>query len=237
MAATHRAVYQVLEHGHIFSDPLAVAILGVDEDDNERRVLETPSSRRMRLFISLRSRFAQDTLATAWQNGVRQLLVLGGGLDTLSYRRELPSGLRVFEADRAETLAGEGFNRNERTFVTWLGVAPYLTEDAIWTTLKFIAALPGGADVVFDYSNPPHTLSPERHRPDAVSVPDAHSPVAANVHSLSHFDTADLHEQLHQIGFIRVNDLGPVEIAQRYLPDVTAHVAGTGGHIVHIATA
>src|ERR1700759_3477830 len=98
MAATHRAVYQGLEHGHIFSDPLAIAILGVDQDQ-ERQAVETPSSRRMRLFISIRTRFAEDTLAAAWKCGVRQMLVLGAGVDTYSYRRDKAGALRVFELD------------------------------------------------------------------------------------------------------------------------------------------
>jgi methyltransferase (TIGR00027 family) len=262
MAATHRAVYQGLEHGHIFSDPLAVAILGVDAEHAERQALETPSSRRMRLFIAIRARFAEDTLANAWQRGVRQLLVLGAGVDTYSYRRDKASALRVFEIDRRETmrpeparardplevtyvpvdveeptcaevLAAAGFNPNERTLITWLGVVPYLTEDAFWTALKSFAAFPGGAELVFDYSNPPQMLAPERHR-DGVPAVDAGAGVD---HGLSHFDTDELHERLRAIGFVHVNDLGPVGIAQRYLPDVTAHVAGTGSHIVHIATA
>jgi len=265
MAATHRAVHQVPEHGHIFSDPLAVAILGVDQDEMDRQARETPASRRMRLFISIRTRFAEGSLAVAYSQGVRQLLVLGAGLDIYGKRRTLPEGLRVFEVDRrtverlpsanpqqpraicfvavdfenenrVERLAAAGFNSNERTLVTWLGVVPYLTQDSIWATLKFLAGLPGGVDLVFDYSNPPHTLSPERHRSDGPHT-SATATDTANDHGLSHFDTAELHERLRDIGFVHVNDLGPVEIAQRYLPDVNAHVAGTGGHIAHIATA
>jgi methyltransferase (TIGR00027 family) len=261
MAATHRAVYQILEHGHIFSDPLTVGMLGVDGDEVESQGLETPSSRRMRLFISIRTQFAQAALADAWQRGIRQLLVLGAGLDTFSYRQGEADTLRVFEVDRrqfdrlppvtardvgdvayvavdledsncAELLAAAGFDRNQRTLVTWLGVVPYLTDDAFWTTLKLLAALPGGAELVFDYSNPPHTLSPERHRLEHKLVNDA----ANEDHGLGHFDTAELHERLREAGFVDLRDLGPVEIAQRYLPDVNAAVAGTGGHIVHIAT-
>ncbi|HEX4376244.1 MAG TPA: SAM-dependent methyltransferase [Steroidobacteraceae bacterium] len=262
MAATHRAVYQGLEHGHIFSDPLAVAMLGVDREHAERQSLETPSSRRMRLFIALRNRFAEGTLTDAWQRGVRQMLVLGAGLDTYSYRRDKADALRVFEVDRREAtrpeasgardplaityvpvdfeepdcgqvLAAAGFNPDDRTLVIWLGVVPYLTEDAFWSALKFFAALPGGAELVFDYSNPPQRLAPERHRDEDQTV------VAGNPehHGLCHFDTAELHDRLRTAGFIQVDDLGPVDIAQRYLPEVTAPVAGTGSHIVHIATA
>src|SRR5579864_6881553 len=104
-AATHRAAHQILEHGRIFSDPLAVAILGVDRDDIVRHARQTPSSRRMRLFISIRTRFAEDALAAAYGQGVRQLVVLGAGLDTYAYRRALPNGLRVFEVDHPATQA------------------------------------------------------------------------------------------------------------------------------------
>jgi len=267
-AATHRAAHQILEHGQIFSDPLAVAILGVDEDQIVRSVRQTPSTRRMRLFISIRTRFAEDALALAYGRGVRQLVVLGAGLDTYAYRSALPDGMRVFEVDHPATqafkherlaaagirlptavtfvpvdfehedcdsnLAAAGFDRKLRTFVTWLGVVPYLTEQAIWSTLGFIAGLPGGSEVVFDYSNPPDSLSPERRA--------EHDERAARVAELgeawlSYFDTAKLHERLHAIGFVQVDDLGPGEIAQRYLPDVAAPTSAAGGHIIHAATA
>lgn len=42
----------------------------------------------------------------------------------------------------------------------WLGVVPYLTKEAVWSTLGFIASLPNGAHVVFDYSDPSDSLSP-----------------------------------------------------------------------------
>ncbi|HWW21963.1 MAG TPA: SAM-dependent methyltransferase, partial [Steroidobacteraceae bacterium] len=229
-AATHRAAHQVLEHGRIFSDPLAVAILGVDQDDIVRHARQTPSSRRMRLFINIRTRFAEDSLASAYAHGVRQLVVLGAGLDTYAYRKELPDGLRVFEVDHpatqafkrerlaaahidlpsalsyvpvdferdgcGESLSAAGFDPNARTFVTWLGVIPYLTEQAIWSTLNYIARLPGGAEVVFDYSNPPDQLPPERRA--------EHEQRAAHVAELgeewlSYFDTETLHERLFAI--------------------------------------
>jgi methyltransferase (TIGR00027 family) len=267
-AATHRAAHQVLEHGRIFSDPLAVAILGVDQDDIVRHARQTPSSRRMRLFINIRTRFAEDSLASAYAHGVRQLVVLGAGLDTYAYRKELPDGLRVFEVDHpatqafkrerlaaahidlpsalsyvpvdferdgcGESLSAAGFDPNARTFVTWLGVIPYLTEQAIWSTLNYIARLPGGAEVVFDYSNPPDQLPPERRA--------EHEQRAAHVAELgeewlSYFDTETLHERLFAIGFRRLDDLGPHEIARRYLPEVAAPVSGAGGHIIHAATA
>jgi O-methyltransferase involved in polyketide biosynthesis len=38
---------------------------------------------------------------------------------------------------------------------------PYLTEEAVWLTLGFVASLPNGAYVVVDYSDPPASLSVE----------------------------------------------------------------------------
>jgi methyltransferase (TIGR00027 family) len=267
-AATHRAAHQVLEHGRIFSDPLAVAILGIDRDDIARQARENPSSRRMRLFISIRTRFAEDALAAAHVRGVRQLLVLGAGLDTYAYRSSLPNGFRIFEVDHpttqawkrerlaaanihspnaltyvpvdfehdscGERLVASGFDPNVRTFVTWLGVVPYLTEQAIWSTLGYIASLPGGAEVVFDYSNPPESLSPERraeHEQRAARVADLGEAW------LSYFDTTNLHGKLRALGFTALNDLGPGEIAQQYLPGVLAPVSDAGGHILHASTA
>jgi methyltransferase (TIGR00027 family) len=266
-AATHRAAHQILEHGRIFSDPLAVAILGVDQDDIVRHARQTPSSRRMRLFISIRTRFAEDALAAAYTHGVRQLVVLGAGLDTYAYRKKLPDGLKVFEVDHPATqafkrerlaaahielpsslsyvpvdferdtcgdqLSQAGFDPTVRTFVTWLGVIPYLTEQAIWSTLNYIAKLPGGAEVVFDYSNPPEQLPAERraeHEQRATHVAEL------GEEWLSYLDTETLHEKLYSIGFARLDDLGPHEIARRYLPEVAASVSGAGGHIIHAAT-
>jgi methyltransferase (TIGR00027 family) len=267
-AATHRAAHQLLEHGRIFSDPLAIAILGIDRDDIVRQARENPSSRRMRLFISIRTRFAEDALAAAHAQGVRQLLVLGAGLDTYAYRSSLPNGFRIFEVDHpttqawkrerlaaanirlpnaltyvpvdfehdscGENLVAAGFDPGVRTFVTWLGVVPYLTEQAIWSTLGYIASLPGGAEVVFDYSNPPQSMSSERraeHEQRAARVADMGEAW------LSYFDPAPLHQQLRGLGFVRLNDLGPGEIAQQYLPGVLAPVSDAGGHILHAATA
>ncbi|KAJ1564104.1 hypothetical protein HK096_009610, partial [Nowakowskiella sp. JEL0078] len=83
--AGHRAVHQDLEKGKIFYDPLATRILG----DNAHNVLadaSKPESKKIRLFIATRSRFAEDALAAAVSQGVRQLVVLGAGLDTFAYR-------------------------------------------------------------------------------------------------------------------------------------------------------
>ena len=49
-----------------------------------------PALRPMRLFIAARSRFSEDTLAACVARGVRQVVVLGAGLDTFRCAIRLP---------------------------------------------------------------------------------------------------------------------------------------------------
>jgi methyltransferase (TIGR00027 family) len=103
VAARHRAVHQVLESGRTFFDPLAWTILG---DDDQKRTLaearQNPQTRRLRLFIAARHRFAEDCLTSAVGRGTRQLVILGAGLDTFAYRNPHP-GLVTFEVDHPDT--------------------------------------------------------------------------------------------------------------------------------------
>jgi methyltransferase (TIGR00027 family) len=102
-AARHRAAHQILEGGRIFSDPLAVQILGTDAESVAQEAAAEPSRRRMRLFIAVRTRFAEDALAAAVEGGLRQLVVLGAGLDTFAYRSPFGDRLRIFEVDHPAT--------------------------------------------------------------------------------------------------------------------------------------
>src|SRR5208283_2552281 len=85
-AAAHRAAHQVLEQGRIFSDPLALRILGESAESITRDADKNRAGRAMRLFIAARTHFAEDALANAVECGARQLVVLGAGLDTFAYR-------------------------------------------------------------------------------------------------------------------------------------------------------
>jgi len=104
-AAGHRAAHQVLERGLVFADPLALRILGPDADDAIALAKERPERRGLRLFIAMRSRFAEDSARRAIAHGVRQILVLGAGLDTFAYRLEQTPDLRIFELDHPATQA------------------------------------------------------------------------------------------------------------------------------------
>jgi methyltransferase (TIGR00027 family) len=266
-AAFHRATHQVLEHGRIFTDPLALRILGIDAETLTREDQRHPSRRRMRIFIAARTRFAEDALAAAVERGVRQLVILGAGLDTYAYRGACRHRLRIFEVDHPatqawkhqrlaeaaiplppcltfapidferETLAkgleAAGFNPTEQTFFTWLGVLPYLTEEAVGSTLAFIAKLPNGVHVVFDYSDPPASLPADwraSHEKRAAHVAEFGEPF------LSYFESEKLRAKLIDLGFTEVEDLGPPQIAARYSPNRVRSLPEKGGHIVRATT-
>ena len=266
-AAFHRAAHQVLENGRIFTDPLALRILGMDANTIVREDEQHPSRRRMRIFIAVRTRFAEDALAAAVERGVRQHVVLGAGLDTYAYRGACRDRLRIFEVDHpatqawkrqrladaaiplppsltfapidferetlAQGLEAAQFNPAEQTFFTWLGVVPYLTAEAVWSTLSFIANLPNGAHVVFDYSDPPGSLPLEWRT--------GHEKRAAHVAELgeawlSYFEADELRAKLLKLGFSEVEDLGPPQIAARFFPNRGISLPDKGGHILRATT-
>lgn len=105
--ASHRAIHQLLDEPKIFSDPLALAILGPPSGPRwEKRLRQAKSgvARGLRTFLAVRSRFAEDRLDLARARGVIQYVVLGAGLDTFAYRtRRDPAELRVFEVDHPAT--------------------------------------------------------------------------------------------------------------------------------------
>lgn len=105
-AAAYRAVHQRVDGGVIFRDPYAVRILDADTLLTLDQMAADPSLRPMRLFIAARSRFSEDALGASVARGVRQVVVLGAGLDTFSLRNPYEGqGVRVFEADFPATQA------------------------------------------------------------------------------------------------------------------------------------
>lgn len=139
-----------------------------------------------------------------------------------------------FEREQlSERLQAAGFKPAGRSFFSWLGVVPYLTEAAINSTLGFIAQLPGGAEVVFDYVNP------------ATSIPaagrTAHQALAARVAAVGerfqgYLDTASLCAKMSAAGFRHIDDIGPAELAERFFPESERSAPTRGGHIMHAST-
>jgi methyltransferase (TIGR00027 family) len=195
LIARQRAAHQVLDHGSILHDPFAMKILGEDEKDVLQFANAHPLASIGRLFTAARSRIAEDALSGAVERGIRQIVILGAGLDTFALRcLHGARQIRIYEVDHpatqaskrqrlaeaqlavppslvfvpvdleqddlGEALVGAGFQQNSPAFFTWLGVVPYLTEDAIGSTLDYIASIQN-SEVVFDYMEPPHAFSEE----------------------------------------------------------------------------
>jgi methyltransferase (TIGR00027 family) len=133
----------------------------------------------------------------------------------------------------ADVLRSAGFNGAQRSFFSWLGVVPYLTEPVIFSTLRFIAQLAGGAEVMFDYVNPAASVAPAgRAAHQALAEPVA----AMGERIQSYFDTAPLCAQMSAAGFRRVDDIGPAEIAMRFFPEAEQSAPARGGHVMHAST-
>jgi len=126
-----------------------------------------------------------------------------------------------------EGLRKAGLDFSLPTFFIWLGVVPYLTREAIFSTLAGIASLPD-AEIVFDYSEPLENYAPQaRVRVQRM----AERAAAAGEPWLSYFDCAELAALLALHGFADIEDLGPAEFAARYFdqPDQSRRA---GPHIV-----
>jgi methyltransferase (TIGR00027 family) len=133
----------------------------------------------------------------------------------------------------ADALKAAGFAAAERSFFSWLGVVPYLTEAAIFSTLGYIAGLAGGAEVVFDYVNPEASIAPAGRA--------AHQALAERVAGSgesmqSYFDTAPLCERMRAAGFRHVDDIGPDRISARFFPESERAGPARGGHIMYAST-
>ncbi len=240
-AAALRAVHQEADEPRIFTDPLARRILG--DDAPLDRAWDQP---RLRLFIAVRHRFAEDALAAAVARGTRQVVVLGAGLDTFAYRNPFP-GTRVFEVDHPAT----GPWKRERLAATGIEVPSSVTYVAVDFERDALAArldeagFDAGQPAFFLWLGVVPYLSTEAVRATLAviaGVPDgevaldyvkpvAHAPVearAARQDLVDHvagvgeplrpgLESEELHGILGELGFDDIEDLGRREIRARYL--------------------
>ena len=263
--ALRRAAHQLHDLPIVFNDPVAVPILGEEYQEQLRRTPlrpDRPFSTALRAFLVARSRYAEDNLERAVENGVKQYVLLGAGLDTFAYRNPYPQ-LRVFEVDHpatqqwkrellqrnliaipeslsytpvdferqslAEQLRDVGFDRTAPAFFAWLGVVPYLTQEAFRATLSFIADQPAGSGLVLDYSQPREVLP--------LLEQLAHDSLASRVEKAGEpfrlfFTHLEMAAELSR--FHGLEDLGGAEINARYFASRTDQLAirGTAGRLL-----
>lgn len=111
-------------------------------------------------------------------------------------------------------LASYGFKERRPAFFSMLGVVIYLTREAVLETLKSIASLSPGSEIVFDYSIPSHALT-DTHRLVRESL--ARRAAAAGEPWVTYFDPEQLAAELLRIGFKKIEHMTPEAANERYL--------------------
>jgi methyltransferase (TIGR00027 family) len=109
-----------------------------------------------------------------------------------------------------------GFEPQQITFFSWLGVTPYLPSETAMATLTFIASMPSGSGVVFDYAVARASLNPvEQIAQDVLARRVARGGEPFQLF----FEPEALAAMLRGVGFQEIEDLGPIEIDARYFRD------------------
>ncbi len=106
-------------------------------------------------------------------------------------------------------LQAHGYQKGVPAFFSWLGVTQYLTETAVFQTLREVISAAPGSEIVFEY-----VLTE--------SLDGGHLKMAEGEARggeepwLSTFSPVDLAEHLKKIGFSEVSDFGPEEANKLY---------------------
>ncbi|MFH8935359.1 class I SAM-dependent methyltransferase [Streptomyces griseosporeus] len=92
----------------LFRDPLARAFAAAGGLWPSSPPPDDEAARRRRLAVSwsivIRTKFLDDLLQQASASGVRQVVLLGAGMDSRAFRMNWPYGTRLFEVDTAAPL-------------------------------------------------------------------------------------------------------------------------------------
>ena len=117
----------------------------------------------------------------------------------------------------ADALARSSYSKERPCFFSWLGVTYYLTGEAIFSTLRSIAAYAKPtSEIVFDYMIPKELLDPlnmQMMKKVERSVARRGEPL------VSRFDPLTLPHEVCDLGFELVEHLSPTEQQKRYFAD------------------
>lgn len=263
--ALRRAVHQLIDNPKVFDDPLAIPIVG-NEAASKAANEDHPPSRSLRAFIAVRSRYAEDQLANAVQQGVQQYVILGAGLDTFAYRNP-HLGLRVFEVDhpatqqwKRERLRDAGItiprevvfvavDFERQTLSERLREAGFQAGQPMFCS--WLGVVPYLTEKAFDLTlRFLGSMSPGSGLVFDYAVPRsslnpveqvAFDALATRVASVGEpfqlfLDPMELATKLHRLGFNHVEDLGVAEINSRYFADC-ADGLSVAGRSAHLLCA
>jgi methyltransferase (TIGR00027 family) len=112
LVAVARAVHSTSGRP-LIDDPFAVAfvraarpagLLPTSTQEAEQRFAQEPIWLDSATYIGVRTRVFDDFCAQATADGVRQVVILGAGLDARAHRLDWPDGTTVYEVDQANVL-------------------------------------------------------------------------------------------------------------------------------------
>jgi methyltransferase (TIGR00027 family) len=263
MIARQRAAHQLLDHGSILYDPFAMKILGEDEKDVLQFANKHPLASIGRLFTAARSRIAEDALSRAVERGVRQIVILGAGLDTFALRNP-HGGLKIYEVDHPATQAWKLARLAEAQIVLppWLILVPVDFEQddvgetlaaagfqqkspAFFTWLGVVPYLaPDAIGRTLDYMS---SIQDSEVVFDYVEPPEAFSEELRQIEkaraeqlekigerSDTRFEPSGMAAILRAHGFCAIEDINFQEIAARFGRVVQGLAPGhLGAHVVH----
>ena len=106
----------------------------------------------------------------------------------------------------SEALQAGGYCPQEPAFFSWLGVTGYLTEEAIFKTLREVASAAPGSEIVFGYGVRETLLDEESRQMRKVLKEGV---AAQGEPTLSLFEPTNLAAQVRALGFAQVWDFGP----------------------------
>lgn len=111
-----------------------------------------------------------------------------------------------------------GFDAGKCAFFSWLGVTQYLAVDKVAPVLQFVASMPSGSGIVFDYTISPSLLNPTAR---ATFEKIAHHVAMEGEPFQSTFVPSELRSSLMAMGFSDIEDLGPAELNALYFQGCT----------------
>jgi methyltransferase (TIGR00027 family) len=132
------------------------------------------------------------------------------------------AGLDFERETLAVGLERAGFDLRKPAVFAWLGVTVYLTREAIEATLRVVATLAEGTEIVFDYGEPREQL------PEALQAriqARMAALAAAGEPWVSFFAPADMKALLSGAGFSEIEDLTGADLNSRWFKDRTDGIA------------
>jgi len=89
---------------HIIEDEIGFKLIAPNDEWRQRPDMTPDFTKRLRASIVARARFIEDLVVEQQEQGIKQYVILGAGLDTFAQRRpDIAAKLQVYEIDQPDT--------------------------------------------------------------------------------------------------------------------------------------